>query len=205
MCACAAASLAPSASCREIECVVHRARRMGLGNVERGEIVPVVLDFRTFGDGKAHIGEDFGQLVHHLADRVHRPLRRSIGAGNVMSSRSVARRAFSTAVSSAAFLRGKRIGYRFAQAIDQRTSYLPLFGRHAAHAFSAAPKRCLVCQAQRCGRLPGLRATLRPQWRRSVRFVSVAMSVISVRLHKQKGANGKCRPRPFAHYSKLEV
>ena len=39
-------------------------------NVQRGEIVPVVLDVRTFGDGEAHLAEDRGQLVDRLADRV---------------------------------------------------------------------------------------------------------------------------------------
>ena len=54
----------------EIEGVVHRPRRMAFGNVERGEIVPVVLDLRPGRDREAEIGEDLGELVHHLADRM---------------------------------------------------------------------------------------------------------------------------------------
>lgn len=55
---------------RQIEGVVHRAGRMRLGNIERGEIVPVGLDLRPRRDCKAQIGEDLRQFVHHLADRV---------------------------------------------------------------------------------------------------------------------------------------
>ena len=46
---------------------------MALVHVERGEIIPLGLDLRSFGDRKAEVGEDFGELVHHLADGVHRP------------------------------------------------------------------------------------------------------------------------------------
>ncbi len=65
---------------RKIERVVHRARGMGLGHIERGEIVPVVLDLRPGGDREAEIGENLGQFVHHLADRVDRPAR-GLGRG----------------------------------------------------------------------------------------------------------------------------
>ena len=55
---------------REEERVVHLARRMALGEIQRGEIVIVGLDVRTFGDREAHVGEDRGDLVDHLADRM---------------------------------------------------------------------------------------------------------------------------------------
>jgi hypothetical protein len=54
----------------EKESVVHLAGRMAVGKIERGEIVVVGLDIRTFGDGEAHVGEDRGDLVDDLADRV---------------------------------------------------------------------------------------------------------------------------------------
>jgi hypothetical protein len=38
---------------RQEEGVVHLARRMALGEVQRGEIVIVGLDVRTFGDGES--------------------------------------------------------------------------------------------------------------------------------------------------------
>src|SRR3546814_14997576 len=68
----------------EIEGVVHRPRGMAFGDVEGGEIVPVVLDLGAGGDCKAKVGEDFGEFVHHLADRVDAALRaRGDGKGDV--------------------------------------------------------------------------------------------------------------------------
>ena len=55
---------------REEERVVHLARRMAGREVERGEIVVVGLDVGTFGDREAHIGEDRGDFVDDLADRM---------------------------------------------------------------------------------------------------------------------------------------
>ena len=43
---------------------------MAFGEIELGEIVVVGLDVRAFGDRKAHVGEDRGELVDHLADRM---------------------------------------------------------------------------------------------------------------------------------------
>jgi hypothetical protein len=57
----------------EKERVVHLAGRMAIGKVERGEIVVVGLDVRAFGDGEAHVGEDGGDLVDDLGDRVDPP------------------------------------------------------------------------------------------------------------------------------------
>ena len=48
------------------EGVVHLPRRVAGREVERGEVVEVVLDVRTFGDGKAHVGEDGGEFLEHL-------------------------------------------------------------------------------------------------------------------------------------------
>ena len=51
---------------REIECVMHGPRRMGFGNVERGEIVPVVFDLRAGFNGETEVGKNFCQFVHDL-------------------------------------------------------------------------------------------------------------------------------------------
>ena len=93
----------PSASVAvEIEGVVHRPRRMAFGDVERGEIVPVVLDLGPGRDREAEIGEDLGELVHHLADRMDAALaRRRRPAGSCRAARSPAARS-SAAPSSAA-------------------------------------------------------------------------------------------------------
>ena len=60
----------PSGVGLQEERVVHLARRMAFGEVQRGEIVVVGLDVRTFGDREAHVAEDRGDLVDHLADRM---------------------------------------------------------------------------------------------------------------------------------------
>ena len=60
----------PSALRLEEERVVHLARRMADGEIERGEIVVVGLDVRPFGDREAEVGEDRGDLVDDLADRM---------------------------------------------------------------------------------------------------------------------------------------
>ena len=52
----------------EIEGVVHLPRRVLGRDVERREIVEVVLDVGPFDDPEAHVGEDRDQLVQHLAD-----------------------------------------------------------------------------------------------------------------------------------------
>ena len=54
----------------QIERVVHLPRRMIRRNVERGEVVEVVLDVRAFGNCEAHLGKDGDQLLDHLRDRV---------------------------------------------------------------------------------------------------------------------------------------
>ena len=54
----------------EKEGVVHVARRMVRRKIQLGKIIIVALDIRPFGDGKAHIGENHREFVHHLADRV---------------------------------------------------------------------------------------------------------------------------------------
>ena len=50
---------------KNVSCIV--ARRMVFREIQLGEVVIVGLDIGAFGDGEAHIGEDRGQLVDHLA------------------------------------------------------------------------------------------------------------------------------------------
>ena len=46
------------------------------GDVEFArEVVVVGFDIRALGDGEAHVGEDFGDLVENLADRDEYGLR----------------------------------------------------------------------------------------------------------------------------------
>ncbi len=55
--------------------VVHQSRRMFGREVERGEVVEVVFDIRTFGNGKTHLRENLRDLVDRLADRMDAPGR----------------------------------------------------------------------------------------------------------------------------------
>ena len=59
----------------EVERVEHLPRRMLRRDVERLEIVPVVLDVGAFRHGKAHVGEDRHDLLGGLAHRVDSPKR----------------------------------------------------------------------------------------------------------------------------------
>ena len=62
-----------------VECVHLGAGRVLGGNVQRVEIVPVAVNLRPLGHREPHIGEDRGQFVRDLADRVNGPLRRRAG------------------------------------------------------------------------------------------------------------------------------
>ena len=57
---------------RQIERVVLLARGMVRRDVERGEIVEIVLDMRPLGDDETHLAEDRDDLVDGLADRMDR-------------------------------------------------------------------------------------------------------------------------------------
>jgi hypothetical protein len=54
----------------EVERVVHVARRMAFGEIQLVEVEIVGLDVRPFGDREAHVGEDGGELLDHLAHRM---------------------------------------------------------------------------------------------------------------------------------------
>src|SRR3546814_2117623 len=62
----------PVALVREIECVVHRTRGMGLRDVKRTEIVPVILNLRSRRHGETEVREYFGEFVHHLTAWIDR-------------------------------------------------------------------------------------------------------------------------------------
>ncbi len=50
---------------------MHLPRRVLGREIQRGEVVEVVLDVRPLGEGEAHLGEDGDHLVHRLQGRVH--------------------------------------------------------------------------------------------------------------------------------------
>ena len=59
----------------KIEGVVHLAGRMLGRDVQRREVVEIILDVRPLGDGEAHLAEDRDAFLGHLADRVQMPAR----------------------------------------------------------------------------------------------------------------------------------
>lgn len=129
----------------EVEGIVHRARRMRLRNVERGEIMPVVLDFGAGGDREAQIREDLGEFVHHLADRVDRAR-----CDAVNRQRHVHRFAGEARVErgllQARFAGGQRLGDGFAQGMDARALFLALFGGELAERLEQAGDRALLAE-----------------------------------------------------------
>lgn len=60
---------------RQVERVVVGPGGVVFGRVERGEVVPVGLDVRTFGHGEAHRAEDGGDFLDGLTDRVEATAR----------------------------------------------------------------------------------------------------------------------------------
>src|SRR4249919_1975727 len=59
---------AQQAPVAKIEGVVHRARRVVRREVQRLEVVPVVLDLRTIGQRIAQATEDVGDALQRAAD-----------------------------------------------------------------------------------------------------------------------------------------
>ena len=107
--------------------------------------MPIVLNLRPFGNGKAHIGKDFGQLIHHLRDGMHRAcgnFRRRQGHVQTLGRQAcikcgrLQRRLFRT----------DRRCYGFAQAIDRSTCGLTLFGRHLPQSLQQRRDAALLAQ-----------------------------------------------------------
>ena len=120
----------------EIERVVHVAGRMALGEIELGEVVVVGLDVRPFGDGETHVGEDRGEFVDHLADRMHAP---DLGGRFAHRQRDVDRLGVEARVERGALERlaprRERAVDAILEAVDERTLQLALVRRHGAERF----------------------------------------------------------------------
>ncbi len=134
----------------DVERVLHRARRMVLGVVQRGEVVPVVLDLRTVGDVEADRAEDLLDALPGAGDRDgcrRAPRRRP---GSVTSIASAARRAAQLRV-------GQRL--RAASASAARCASLAalmrapcsplLLGRELAEALQALGDRARLAEEAR--------------------------------------------------------
>jgi hypothetical protein len=118
---------------------------MAFRHVEGGEVVPVVLDLRPGGDGEAEVGENLGQLVHHLADRVDRALGHfGRGQGKVECLGCHALLEFGSFHLRLAG--GKRVGHGLAQRLDCGRLLLPLFGRHCAQGLEQRGDAALLAE-----------------------------------------------------------
>ena len=124
---------------------MHGARRVRFGHVERGEIVPVVLDLGTGGDREAEVGENFGKLVHHLADRVDaaaRCVRRRQGEVERFGGEP----RFEGSGVDRVLARGQRVGDVGAQGLDLRRLALAFLRAHLAQRLHQCGDGALLAQ-----------------------------------------------------------
>jgi hypothetical protein len=148
---------------REIEGVVHRARRMAFGDVERGEVVPVVLDLGT------------GRRRRSPCRRRFRPARPSPGSPDGRAARRFGRGQRQVDRSARAALRARRLrarpcARRAPLVTASRRPWIcgPWTCRSSgdiAPSVLSRPRRCPACPAHQCGPLQALRAWTLPLWR----------------------------------------
>jgi len=131
----------------EIEGRLHLPRRMIGRDVQLGEIVVVILDVRTLGDGEAKIGEDRGDLVEHLRNRMNATLR--FGPGRQRDvDRLVAEARIQSRIAEFDFACGDGVRDFIAQAVEQRTIDLAFVRLHGAERLQKLADRPFL--AERC-------------------------------------------------------
>ena len=168
----------------QIESVVHCARGMALGHVERGEIVPLVLDLGPGRYREAEVGEDLRHLVEHLADRMDRPLRRRVG-GERHVDRLAREPRVELGTVERGLARGDRGGHRLAHALDARTFHQPLIGRHLAERLEQRGDAALLAEQRDTERLELRRVGLAD--RRQLRFNLGKVSHVHLRHSRERG------------------
>ena len=62
-----------------IECVHFRPRRVVARNIQRIKIIPIGINTRTLGHTKTHVGENCGDLLGYLGNRMNCALSASAG------------------------------------------------------------------------------------------------------------------------------
>ena len=173
----------------EEERVVHVPRRMAFGKVELGEIVIVGLDVGTFRHRKAHVGEDRGQLVDHLADRMNAPgLRRRLAhrqrhVDGLGGKPRIERRALERVLA-----RRDRRGHLVLEPVDRRALLLALVLRHAAERLEQCRDRTVLAER---GHAHGLEAASSP-----AAATAVMISVSSVAMSVMKSSRTRVFGRP---------
>ena len=140
----------------EEECIVHLARGMPFGEVQRGEIIIVGLDIRPLGDREAEVAEDGSDLVDHLADRVDTPAlggRLPDRQGHVDLLRGEPRG--DGRVSQFGAARGQSLGHADFQPVDRRALNLPFLLRHRAERLQKLGNRPLLAEGRDAHGLDG--------------------------------------------------
>ena len=143
----------------EIERIHHRPRRMVRGDVQGGEIVPVIFDVRAFLDGEAHGAEDRRDLFHGAADRMDRA--RQVGArrlGDVDSFRC--QPGVQRGLVQHCLARVQRIADLRLDAVDFGAGFFAQLRRHAAQRFQRGGDAAILAQQSDAQRLQLLRIRL---------------------------------------------
>ena len=126
---------------------MHLPRRMAFGEIQLGEIVVVGLDVRTFGDRKSHVGEDRGDFVQHLAERMDAAL---LGGRLAQRQRDVDGLGGKPRIERGGFqdvaARGQRLRDLVLGEIDRRALRLALVRRHLAERRQQRGDRALLAE-----------------------------------------------------------
>ncbi len=131
----------------EEERVVHLPCRMAFREIQLCKIVIVGLDVWSFGDRKSHVGEDRGDLVHHLAERVDSA---RFGEGLAQRQGDVDGLGGKPCVECCRFQnvapRGQGLRNRVPGKIDRRTLRLAFVRRHFAERCEQRGDRALLAE-----------------------------------------------------------
>ncbi len=133
----------------EEERVVHLPRRMALWEIQLCKVVVVGLDVGTFGDGKAHVGKDSRQLIHHLAERMDaagfrgRLAQRQRDVDGLGGQPCIERGRFQDIAT-----RGQRLRNTVLGEVDGRALRLAFVGRHLAERRKQCRDRALLAEGR---------------------------------------------------------
>ncbi|MNV54094.1 hypothetical protein D3C71_1462660 [compost metagenome] len=136
---------AQQAAIAEIEGVVHRARRVVRREVQRFEVVPVVFDFRAFGELVTEAAEDLGDALQGTGHRVQATaLFATAGQGDVDRFRGQAR------VQRSVFQHGlaitQRAGQRVTGTVDGFAGGFALIGWQATELLELGGDAAVLAQ-----------------------------------------------------------
>ena len=120
---------------------------MSRGKIQPGEIVVIAFDIRTFRDGKAHVGEDRGQLVHHLANGVDAAcLDTRLAHGKRHVDRLAGEPRFQRCFLEDCPARGQGLCDLVLHGVDRRAGCLALVRRHFAEFRQFGRNRALLAE-----------------------------------------------------------